>query len=142
MTAIRAPEGVDASDVVKGLRDRYGITVAPGQGDLKAKIFRLGHIGWFDVFDITTALAAIELDARRARRGRRARRRRDRRARGVRAHRGGVVKVLVRETIAPAGVELLRARFDVDENSESPLEESSATTTRSSSARRRSSPPS
>jgi alanine-glyoxylate transaminase/serine-glyoxylate transaminase/serine-pyruvate transaminase len=25
------------------------------------KIFRIGHIGWFDVFDITTALAAVEL---------------------------------------------------------------------------------
>jgi len=28
---------------------------------LKGKIFRIGHIGWFDVFDITTALAAVEL---------------------------------------------------------------------------------
>src|SRR3954454_24535971 len=61
VTAIRAPEGIDASDVVKGLRDKHGITVAPGQGDYKSKMFRLGHIGWFDVFDITTALAAIEL---------------------------------------------------------------------------------
>ena len=43
------------------MRDRFGITLAGGQGDLKGKIFRIGHIGWFDVFDITTALAAIEL---------------------------------------------------------------------------------
>jgi aspartate aminotransferase-like enzyme len=28
---------------------------------LKGKIFRIGHIGWFNVFDITTALAAVEL---------------------------------------------------------------------------------
>ena len=61
VTAIRVPDGIDASDVVKGLRDKHGITVAPGQGDYKAKIFRLGHIGFFDVFDITTALAATEL---------------------------------------------------------------------------------
>src|SRR6058998_3475282 len=33
------------------------------------------------------------------------------------------MKVLVRESIAPAGVDLLRERFDVDENAESPLEE-------------------
>ena len=32
-----------------------------GQGDLKGKIFRIGHIGYYDVFDITTALAAVEL---------------------------------------------------------------------------------
>jgi serine---pyruvate transaminase len=61
VTAIRAPEGVDATDIVKGLRDRFGITIANGQGDLKGKIFRIGHIGWFDVFDITTALGAVEL---------------------------------------------------------------------------------
>src|SRR5712691_9663026 len=61
VTAIRSPDGVDATESVKALRDRFGITIANGQGDLKGKIFRIGHIGWFDVFDITTALAAVEL---------------------------------------------------------------------------------
>jgi len=61
VTAVRAPDGVDATEVVSTLRDRFGITLAGGQGDLKGKIFRIGHIGWFDVFDITTALAALEL---------------------------------------------------------------------------------
>jgi aspartate aminotransferase-like enzyme len=61
VTAIRAPEGVDGTEVVSALRDRFGITIANGQRDLKGKIFRIGHIGWFDIFDITTALAAIEL---------------------------------------------------------------------------------
>ncbi len=61
VTAIRAPEGVDSTEVVSALRDRFGITIANGQGELKGKIFRIGHIGWFDVFDITTALAAVEL---------------------------------------------------------------------------------
>jgi aspartate aminotransferase-like enzyme len=61
VTAIRAPDGVDATEIVNGLRDRFGITIANGQADLKGKIFRIGHIGWFNVFDITTALAAVEL---------------------------------------------------------------------------------
>ena len=61
VTAIRTPDGVDATEVVSSLRDRFGITIANGQGELKGKIFRIGHIGWFDVFDITTALAAVEL---------------------------------------------------------------------------------
>jgi len=61
VTAIRAPEGVDATEVVSALRDRFGITIANGQGVLKGKVFRIGHIGWFNVFDITTALAAVEL---------------------------------------------------------------------------------
>jgi serine---pyruvate transaminase len=61
VTAVRAPDGIDAGDVVKALRDRFGMTIAGGQGELKGQIFRLGHIGWFDVFDITTMLAAVEL---------------------------------------------------------------------------------
>jgi serine---pyruvate transaminase len=61
VTAIRAPDGVDSTEIVNGLRDRFGITIANGQADLKGKIFRIGHIGWFDIFDITTALAAVEL---------------------------------------------------------------------------------
>ena len=61
VTAVRAPSGVAGTDVVKALRDRFGITIANGQGELKGKIFRLGHIGWFDVFDITTQIAAVEL---------------------------------------------------------------------------------
>jgi aspartate aminotransferase-like enzyme len=61
VTAARVPDGVDGNELVLALRDRFGITVAPGQGDLKGKIFRIGHIGYFDVFDITTALAAVEL---------------------------------------------------------------------------------
>ena len=61
VTAIRAPDGVDATEVVATLRDRFGITIANGQEHLKGRIFRIGHIGWFDVFDIATALAAVEL---------------------------------------------------------------------------------
>jgi aspartate aminotransferase-like enzyme len=61
VTAIRVPDGIDSGDVVSGVRKRFGMTIANGQGALKGKIFRLGHIGWFDIFDITTALAAVEL---------------------------------------------------------------------------------
>jgi serine---pyruvate transaminase len=61
VTAIRSPEGIDSDELLLHLRDRHGVTLAPGQAHLKGKIFRIGHIGWFDVFDIATALAAIEL---------------------------------------------------------------------------------
>jgi aspartate aminotransferase-like enzyme len=61
VTAINAPDGIDSSELVQTLRDRQGIVLAPGQGPLKGKIFRIGHIGYYDVFDITTALAGVEL---------------------------------------------------------------------------------
>jgi aspartate aminotransferase-like enzyme len=61
VTTVRAPDGIDARDVVKQLRDRFGMTIANGQGALNGAVFRLGHIGWFDVFDITTMLGAVEI---------------------------------------------------------------------------------
>ena len=61
VTAARVPEGVDGGALLRRLRDHHGVTLAPGQGALKGKIFRIGHIGWFDVFDIAVALAAVEL---------------------------------------------------------------------------------
>jgi aspartate aminotransferase-like enzyme len=60
VTAILTPDGVDARELVLALRDRFGITVAGGHGELGERMFRIGHIGYYDVFDITTALAAVE----------------------------------------------------------------------------------
>ena len=61
VTAVKMPDGVEAGEVVLSLRDRFGITLAGGQGPIKGKVVRIGHIGWFDVFDIATALAGLEL---------------------------------------------------------------------------------
>lgn len=61
VTAARMPDGIEAGALTLALRDSFGITIVGGQGALAGKIFRIGHIGWFDVFDITTALAAVEL---------------------------------------------------------------------------------
>jgi aspartate aminotransferase-like enzyme len=60
VTAILTPEGVNAKELVLALRDRFGITVAGGHGELGERMFRIGHIGYYDVFDITTALGAVE----------------------------------------------------------------------------------
>jgi aspartate aminotransferase-like enzyme len=62
LTAILTPEGVDAVELRLALRDRHGITVAGGHGDVADRLFRIGHIGYVDVFDITTALSAVELE--------------------------------------------------------------------------------
>ena len=61
VTTVRVPDSVDGAQLLLDLRDRFGITLAPGQGPLKGKVFRVGHLGYYDVFDITTALAGIEL---------------------------------------------------------------------------------
>ena len=61
VTAARVPDGIDGNDLLRHLREVHGVTLAPGQAHLKGKIFRIGHIGWFDIFDIAAALAAVEL---------------------------------------------------------------------------------
>ena len=61
VTAARMPEGMDSGDLTFALRERHGVTIAGGQGELKGAIFRIGHIGWYDEFDIATALSAVEL---------------------------------------------------------------------------------
>jgi aspartate aminotransferase-like enzyme len=61
LTGILTPPGIDAVALRLALRDRYGITVAGGHGDIVDRLFRIGHIGYVDVFDITTVLGAIEL---------------------------------------------------------------------------------
>jgi aspartate aminotransferase-like enzyme len=60
VTAVYAPEGMDAGKIVKCLRDDFNITIAGGQDHLKGKIFRIGHIGYYDPMDILNCLAAVE----------------------------------------------------------------------------------
>ncbi|HYZ93100.1 MAG TPA: alanine--glyoxylate aminotransferase family protein [Actinomycetota bacterium] len=60
LTAVVAPEGLDGAQIAKHLRERHGIVVAPGQGKLKGKIFRIGHCGYYSPRDILMVLAAVE----------------------------------------------------------------------------------
>src|SRR5688572_9241628 len=61
VTAIRVPADIDSSAIVLAMRDRSGVTVVGGQGELKGRIVRIGHIGYIDVHDVATALTALEL---------------------------------------------------------------------------------
>lgn len=60
VTAIRMPANVDGQAVVVGMRERSGVTVIGGQGGLRGKIVRFGHIGYVDQNDVAVALAALE----------------------------------------------------------------------------------
>jgi pyridoxamine--pyruvate transaminase len=45
VTAVRTPEGVDTLPLLAHVRDRYGVMLSPGYGELKEKLVRLGHMG-------------------------------------------------------------------------------------------------
>lgn len=61
VTAIEEPEGVSIKELRGKLREQFGISVAGGQGMLKDKIFRVGHMGYVDELDVFTLLSAIAL---------------------------------------------------------------------------------
>jgi serine---pyruvate transaminase len=61
VTAIRAPEGIDADRICAQVRADHGIILAPGQGPLKGKVFRIGHLGYYDRLDMIRGLAALEM---------------------------------------------------------------------------------
>jgi aspartate aminotransferase-like enzyme len=60
LTAVVAPEGLDGGTISKHMREKHGIVLAPGQGKLKGKIFRIGHCGYYGPRDILMGLAALE----------------------------------------------------------------------------------
>jgi aspartate aminotransferase-like enzyme len=64
VTAIKLPEGIDGGKVPKTMRDKYGVTIAGGQNQLKGKIARIAHTGYFGAFDILTTFAALEMTLR------------------------------------------------------------------------------
>jgi aspartate aminotransferase-like enzyme len=60
-TAVLAPEGVDSGAIVKGFRETFSAVVANGQGDdMKGKLFRVAHLGYYDYLDTVGLLAALE----------------------------------------------------------------------------------
>ena len=64
ITAV-APDGIDAEQLRKAVKERFDILLAGGQDHLKGKVFRIGHLGFVCDRDVLTAVAAIEstLDA-------------------------------------------------------------------------------
>jgi serine---pyruvate transaminase len=64
VTAIRLPDSIDGTAVPKLMRERFGVTIAGGQGQLKGKIARVAHCGYFGAHDIVVTVAALELTLR------------------------------------------------------------------------------
>jgi aspartate aminotransferase-like enzyme len=60
LTAIQSPTGVDSSAIVKEFRESFAAVVANGQGEMKGKLFRIAHLGYYDYLDTVGILAALE----------------------------------------------------------------------------------
>jgi len=60
ITAVVSPKGIDSEEVLAAYAKSHNITIAGGQGEMKGKVFRLGHMGYVGDFDVVIALAALE----------------------------------------------------------------------------------
>jgi aspartate aminotransferase-like enzyme len=60
LTAVSAPDGIDSGKVVKEFHESFDAVVANGQGEMKGKLFRIAHIGYYDYLDTIGILGALE----------------------------------------------------------------------------------
>ncbi len=60
LTAITSPDGLDSGKIVKEFRESFDAVVANGQGEMKGKLFRIAHIGYYDYLDTIGILGALE----------------------------------------------------------------------------------
>jgi aspartate aminotransferase-like enzyme len=61
VTAIKAPPGLSSSVIVKEFRQKFGSIVADGQSEMQGRLFRIAHLGYFDVADLFALVAELEL---------------------------------------------------------------------------------
>src|SRR5690349_22530593 len=60
LTAVESPAGMDSGVIVKAFRESFGAVVANGQGEMKGKLFRIAHLGYYDYLDTVGVIAALE----------------------------------------------------------------------------------
>ena len=60
LTAVTSPAGLDSSKIVREFRESFSAVVANGQGDMKGKLFRIAHIGYYDYLDTIGVIGALE----------------------------------------------------------------------------------
>ena len=61
LTAIKVPSTIDGKKLKKAFEVEYGLIIAGGQSQLKGKIIRIAHLGYFQAMDIIQAVSTLEL---------------------------------------------------------------------------------
>ena len=59
LTSVRLPAGVDSGPLLSLALRNYGVTFAGGQGKLKNRLLRIGHMGHVDFADLLAGLYAL-----------------------------------------------------------------------------------
>ncbi|MCB0280297.1 MAG: alanine--glyoxylate aminotransferase family protein, partial [Calditrichaeota bacterium] len=60
LTSVKVPDSIDGEKLIRQFKEFCGMTIAGGQDQLKGKIFRISHLGYYDEFDMVTVIAGLE----------------------------------------------------------------------------------
>ncbi len=60
------PDGYDADRLRQIILDDFDMSLGTGLGSLKGKIFRIGHLGWFNDLMLCGTLSGVEMGLHRA----------------------------------------------------------------------------
>jgi len=61
VSAIRTPEGVNATDIVTLAAQKYGTAFGTGLGEVAGKVFRIGHLGMLTDVMALSGIATAEM---------------------------------------------------------------------------------
>ena len=61
VTAVKTPQGFDASLIVSHAARKYAIAFGAGLGDVAGKVFRIGHLGSMTDVMVLSGIAAAEM---------------------------------------------------------------------------------
>jgi alanine-glyoxylate transaminase/serine-glyoxylate transaminase/serine-pyruvate transaminase len=61
VSAVRTPEGFDATRIVTHAADAYGVAFGVGLGDVAGKVFRIGHLGMLTDVMALSGVATAEM---------------------------------------------------------------------------------
>src|SRR5215472_1757606 len=61
VTALVPPGDLDSGVIVKAIKEQFGAVISNGQGEMKGKLFRIAHLGYFDYLDTIALIGALEL---------------------------------------------------------------------------------
>ncbi|MGI9420745.1 MAG: pyridoxal-phosphate-dependent aminotransferase family protein [Geminicoccaceae bacterium] len=61
LTAVLLPEGQDADALRALILDHFDLSLGNGLGKLKGRVFRIGHLGWFNDLMLAGTLSGVEM---------------------------------------------------------------------------------
>ena len=61
LTAVTMPEGSDSDAVIRHARERFGLALGVGLGQIKGKVLRIGHLGALNELEVLGTLGGVEL---------------------------------------------------------------------------------